>query len=603
MREGSDLGNLPSRAEVAEAVAVASGRRAGTLLLKNARVVNVFTNEILESDVLLAGRLIAAVCPGLDADADTVLDLDGGYLAPGLIDGHLHLESALVTPAEYARAVVGRGVTGVVCDPHEVANVAGEQGVAWLLDATEGLPLDVWVTVPSCIPSSPFETVGADFPLTAMERLLEHPRVVGIAEIMSYPAVVAGDPEVLAKAALAERWAIPAEGHAPGVGGRTLQAYLASGIGSDHESTTLEEGREKLRAGAFLMVREGSVTRDLAALLPLLEPNAGDRIGFVTDDRLPHDLLSEGGVDHVLRSAIAGGVDPAYAFRCATINNALHYRLARRGAVAPGYFADLVAFGSLDDFRATSVYKDGRLVATDGVLAPNEVPERAGSPVDATVTHTVRLPKRSRDSLRLPLQPRQDGEPGSVRCIVALDNQIVTTTRHLAPRIVDGAIVQDVDQDVLKLACVERHGRTGGLGVGLVSGFGLKAGALASSVGHDHHNLMVVGVDDDDMVAAMERLQQLGGGLVAIRDGVVLAELALPLAGLITDQPLDEVKVALDALDAAAASLGNRLPAPFMALSFLGLPVIPSLRLTDMGLVDVELGRLVPLASQVPGGG
>jgi adenine deaminase len=601
LRERSALGNLPARAEVADAVAVASGRRAGTLLLKNARVVNVFTNEIVESDVLLAGRLIAAVYPGLDGHADTVLDLAGAYLAPGLIDGHLHLESALVTPAGYARAVVGRGVTAVVCDPHEVANVAGEPGVNWLLDATEGLPLDVWVTVPSCVPSSPFETVGADFPLSAMERLLVHPRVVGVAEIMSYAAVAAGDPDVLAKAALAERWAMPAEGHAPGVSGRTLQAYLASGIGSDHESTTLEEGREKLRAGAFLMVREGSVTRDLAALLPLIEANAGDRIGFVTDDKLPHDLLGEGGVDHVLRSAIAGGVDPAYAFRCASFNNALHYRLARRGAVAPGYFADLVVFSSLEDFRATSVYKDGRLVATDGEVAASEVRERARSAAAAAVTHTVRLPNLSRASLRLPVPPTPNGDPGSARCIVALDNQIVTTTRHIIPRVVNGVIVQDVEQDVLKLACVERHGRGGGLGVGLVSGFGLQAGALASSVGHDHHNLMVVGADDGDMLAAVERLQQLGGGLVAVRDGVVLAELALPLAGLITDQPLDQVTDALDDLDAAATSLGARLPAPFMALSFLGLPVIPSLRLTDKGLVDVELGSLVPLLSQAGG--
>lgn len=597
MREGNDLGNLPSSAEVAAAVAVAAGRRPGTLLLKNANLVNVFTNEIVPSDVLLAGRLIAAVCPGLDDAADQVLDLDGAYLAPGLIDGHLHLESALVTPAGYARAVVGRGVTGVVCDPHEVANVAGEPGVKWLLAATEGLPLDVWVTVPSCVPSSPFETVGADFPLAAMERLLEHPRVVGVAEIMSYSDVVAGDAGALAKAALAERKAMPAEGHAPGLSGRALQAYLASGIGSDHESTTLEEGREKLRAGAFLMVREGSVTRDLAALQPLIEPNSGDRIGFVTDDRLPHDLLSEGGVDHVLRSAIAGGADPAYAFRCATINNAAHYRLVRRGAVAPGYFADLVIFSSLADFRATSVYKDGRLVATDGVVAPAELVDRAWVSADHSVTHSVRVPPLSPDSLKLVGPLTSNGDPGSVRCIVALDNQIITTTRHVVPRIVDGAIVADVERDILKLACIERHGRTGGVGVGLVSGFGLKAGALASSVGHDHHNLMVVGAQDGDMLAAVERLRYLGGGFVVIIGGQVVADLPLPLAGLITDQPLDVVKDALAALDRAAESLGSRLPSPFMALSFLGLPVIPSLRLTDMGLVDVESGSLVPLQS------
>src|SRR5690606_6154858 len=249
------------------------------------------------------------------------------YVAPGLIDGHVHLESSLVTPEGYARAVLPRGVTGVVCDPHEIANVAGENGVEWLLDSTTGLPFDVWVTVPSCVPSSAFETAGAELPLEAMERLLRHPRVVGVAEMMSFPDVVAGDATTLLKVAMAEQRRLPAEGHAPGLSGRALQAYLASGIGSDHESTTLEEAREKLRAGRFLIVREGSVARDLAALMPLVEANSGDRIGFVTDDRLPHDLLTEGGVDHLVRSAIAGGVDPAYAVRCATINNAAHYRL------------------------------------------------------------------------------------------------------------------------------------------------------------------------------------------------------------------------------------------------------------------------------------
>lgn len=601
MRHDSDLGTLPTRAEIAAAVAVAAGREPGTLLLTNARVVNVFTNEVVTSDVLLAGRLIAAVCPDIDDAAATRIDLDGAYLTPSLIDGHVHLESSLVTPASYARAVLPRGVTGVVCDPHEIANVAGEAGVEWLLASTHELQFDVWVTVPSCVPSTLFETIGADFPLAAMERLLAQPRVVGVAELMSYPDVVAGSSETLAKVALAELRGMPAEGHAPALGGRALNAYLASGIGSDHESTTLEEGREKLRAGAFLMVREGSVTRDLAALQPLVDVGAGDRIGFVTDDRLPHDLLSEGGVDHVVRAAIAGGADPAYALRCATYNVALHYRLPRRGAVAPGYFADLVVCDDLAAFMPSRVYRHGALVARDGATT-EAVRQSAPRATPDTIVASVNLPRLSVDALRLEAPGRRtvdtdggENGPGAVRCIVAIENQILTRTELVVPTVIDGAIVADPERDLLKLACIERHGRNGGISVGLVSGFGLRRGALGSSVGHDHHNLMLVGADDHDMLVAAEHLRAMAGGFVVVADGRVIADLPLPLAGLITDEPLETVRAALDALDDAAEAIGNRLPSPFMALSFLGLPVIPSLRLTDMGLVDVEAGRLVPL--------
>ena len=578
---------LPTPEEVAAAVAVAAGREEGDLLLRGGCVVDVFTNEVHRADVLVAGRLIAAVGRDLGG-AREVVDVRGSYVAPGLIDGHVHLESSLVTPAAYADAMLPRGVTAVVCDPHEIANVAGEAGVRWLLDSTARLPLDVWVTVPSCVPSTRLETAGARFGLAEMGRLLDHPRVVGVAEIMSFPAVVAGDAEALAKAALASDRGLAAEGHAPGLTGRELQAYLAAGIGSDHESTTLEEGREKLRSGAFLMVREGSVARDLAALLPLVDPRHGDRVGFVTDDRLPHDLLAEGGVDHVVRAAIDGGVEPAYAVRCASWNNARHYRLPRRGAVAPGYFADLVVVGSLRSFDVQRVYKDGALVARDGAAAPRPA---AIAPDDAPVRGTVRVPAVSAVSFSLPVP----SGASRARCIVVRPRSLVTGSETIAPTLVDGAAVADPARDVAKLACVERHGRGGGVGVALVRGFGLERGALASSVGHDHHNVMVVGVSDEDMAVACRRLGELGGGFVAVAGGEVVAELALPLAGLITDAPLAEVASALDRLDEAASYLGVSLPSPFMALSFLGLAVIPELKLTDLGLVDAARGRLVPL--------
>lgn len=598
--------------EVRRAIDVAAGRRAASLLLRGGLVVNVFDGSVAPAAVALAGRLIAAVTSEDDApEADDEVDLEGALVVPGLIDGHVHIESSLVTPGAYAEGVVPRGVTGVVWDPHEIANVCGVPGVEWLLERCETLPMDVWVTVPSSVPSTPFETAGAALGLADIEALLAHPRVVGVAEMMSFPAVVAGDDAELGKVALAEAARKTAEGHAPALGGRTLQAYLASGIGSDHESTTLAEGQEKLAAGAFVMVREGSVTRDLEALMPLVKPQHGDRIGFVTDDRLPHDLLGEGGVDCLVRAAVRAGADPAYAVRCASYNVARHYGLRRRGAVAPGYVADLAVVDEAASFAALAVYKEGRRVAESGRLLPAAaagaepsapvMPSLDGDPPSATaalrervpptaaVRDTVRLPALGADALRLP-------DPGGpVRVIQALPNQILTRGLSAAPTLRDGAVVADPARGLLKLACLERHGRRGSVGVGLVAGFGLRRGALAGSVGHDHHNVLVVGASDDDMLAAARRLEELGGGFVAVEGGRVLAELRLEIAGLVTDAPLGQVEERMRALDEAAIALGATLPAPFMALSFLGLPVIPELRLTDLGLVDVRVGGIVPL--------
>ena len=568
------------------AVDVAAGRKPGTYLFKNARVLNVFTGTVDEAHVLLAGRLIAGVGEVFaEAEAEERVDLAGRYLAPGLIDGHVHLESSLVTPAAYAAAVVKRGVTGVVCDPHEIGNVAGVPGIEWLLESSEGLPLDVWVTAPSCVPSTPLETSGATLGLGEVEALLEHPRVVGLAELMSFPAVMAGDEETLQKVLLAEARGKTLEGHAPGLTGRDLQTYLAAGMASDHEATTFEEGLEKLRAGVFLMVREGSVTRNLAALLPLVDPKHGDWVGFVTDDRLPHDLLDEGGVDCLVRGAIKAGVDPVYAVRCSSLNTARHYRLPRRGAIAPGYFADLVVVDDLETFHAAEVYKDGVRVAAGGELVTPLVSKKVNA---SAVLNTVRLPELTEGSFRL------EAPSGLARCIRPVPYQVLTEEVQVTPKVVGSEVVADTERDLLKLVCVERHGKNGGIGVGLVTGFGLKRGALASTVGHDHHNLLAVGVADKDLLLACKRLETLGGGFVAAAEGRVLAELPLPLAGLVTDEPLERVREKLDGLERAAAALGNRLPSPFMTLSFLGLAVIPALRLTDVGLVDVLKSERVP---------
>jgi adenine deaminase len=575
------------------AVDVAAGRAPGDLLLHGGQVLNVCSGCIERADVLLAGSLVAAVGSFEPSAALRALDVSGCFLSPGLIDGHVHIESSLVTPARYAEAVLPRGVTGIVCDPHEIANVAGVPGVRWLLAGSRELALDLWVTVPSCVPSTRLETAGAEFGIAEIEALLADPWVVAVAELMSYPDVVAGDPAQLAKVVVAEALRKGTEGHAPGLTGRDLQAYLAAGIGSDHESTGLEEGREKLGAGAFLMIREGSVTRDLEALLPLVDPRYADRVGFVTDDRFPNDLLDEGGVDVLVRRAVVAGVDPVYAVRCASWNTARHYRLPRRGAIAPGYQADVVVLADLEGFEAAIVIKDGRVVAEAGRLLVG-LPE--ADVADVTVRATVRLPSLAGGALRLPAPSRSDG---MVRVIRPVPGQVVTEARLIRPSQRDGAVVADAARDLVKLACVERHGRGGRIGLGLVEGLGLRRGALGSSVGHDHHNLMLAGADDDAMRLAAARLAELGGGFVVVDDGRVVAELALPVAGLVSAAPIAEVRAALDAVEAAARALGAHGAGTMMTLSFLGLAVIPALRLTDHGLVDVVAARLVPFEVEV----
>jgi len=559
------------------------GRRPGSILLKNTRVANVFTLKNELSNILIAGELIAGV--GLefsDADAERVLDLQGASVTPGLIDGHLHIESSLVTPAEYEAAVLRRGVTGIVADPHEVANVAGVAAIEWMMQASENLQMDVWFAVPSSVPATPMETSGAVLSAADIDRLLKHPRVVAIGELMNVPGFVNGDSQELQKSMLTHDKPHTAEGHAPGLVGRALQAYLGSGISSDHESTTLEEGLQKLKAGCYLMIREGSATRDLEALMPLLNPRHGDRIGLVTDDRLPHDLLLEGGVDFVVRKAIALGADPVYAIRCASWNTARHFRLQRRGAIAPGYFADLVICDRLEEFKATDVIKDGKIVCKSSIASKaTSVPE--------AIRHTVRLPKLDSSSLQI------TDRGGSIRVVGAIPNQILTREQIVEPTIRYGFAVADSNKDLAKLICVERHGHHGKVAKGFASGFGLREGALACSVAHDHHNCLAVGMNDEDILFALNRLQELGGGLVVVNHGRVKAELALPIFGLLSDRPLDEVRLALENIDKAAKSLGCDLPSQIMALSFMGLEVIPELRLTDLGLVDVVQGKFVDL--------
>jgi adenine deaminase len=559
-------------------IAIARGDEPADLVLRNGRVVNVFSGDIHEADVAIAdGRVIGFGKYRSRAD----IDVRGGYIAPGFIDGHIHIESTMLTPRELARAVVPAGTTAIVADPHEIANVLGVEGIHYMLRASEGLPLRVFLMLPSCVPVTDMETAGAEVGPFEISALLPHPRVLGLAEMMNYPGVVAGDPKVLAKIRACAHARI--DGHAPGLSGMALNAYLAAGIKSDHECVTADEALEKLRAGMHVFIREGSVAKNLDALLPVVRGTNAVRCGLVTDDRHPTDLLREGHVNYLLQRAVALGLSPVTALQLVTINPAKYFFTSDLGAIAPGYHADLVVLDDLRSFQARLVFQDGTVVARDGELvAP--LPEPVASP-----RGTLNVAQMSLERFAVPAAAQE------VRVIDVVPGQLLTRKRleHLPQR--DGVVVADPKRDIAKLAVVERHRASGNVGVGFVRGLGLRYGAIASTVAHDSHNLVVAGVDDSDMLTAARTVTAMQGGLVVVRDGEVLASLRLPLAGLMTERPLEEVARATERILEAARALGSRLDDVFMVLSFLALPVIPSLRLTDRGLVDVEAFRIVPL--------
>lgn len=562
-----------------ELVAVARGERRADLLLVNARVVNVFSGEIEEAEVAIAGEWIAGL--GAGYEAARVLDLGGRYVCPGFIDAHVHIESSLVVPSEFARAVVPRGTTTVVCDPHEIANVHGLAGVEYMLAASEGLPLKVLVMASSCVPATSMGTAGAALGAAELAVLRGRERVVGLAEVMNFPGVIHGDPEVWAKLE-AFRGAV-VDGHAPGLRGRALNAYVAAGPGSDHESTTAEEVREKLRRGLTVFLREATNARNLRALAAALSPANLRRAALCTDDRQPPDLLDEGGIDAMVRVLIEEGVDPVEALRLATVNPAEYFGLRDRGAVAPGRCADLLVFSDLRRPEAELVLSGGRVVAEMG-----SVKDWPTVPAPAPLPPSVHI---DWSAVRFEIPARD----GSVRVIGVIPDQIVTGHHVETPTVRDGRVVADPERDLLKMAVIERHTGRSGVGLGLVRGMGLRRGAIAGTVAHDHHNLIVIGADDVSMATAARAVAQSQGGLAAAEGEKVMASLALPVAGLMSDRPIEEVRERLDAVVAAAHALGSPLHDPFMAMSFLGLEVIPSLKLTDQGLVDVERFRIVDL--------
>ena len=564
--------------KLARLISVARGERPADLILANAKVVNTFTGEIDSGNVAIYGDRIAGV--GNYQQAKQVLDLSGKYLAPGLINGHTHLESSMLDVGQYARAVVPRGTSALVTDLHEIANVCGLEGIRYVLNCARRLPLDLFLMAPSCVPATHLETAGASISPEDIRQILRWSETIGLGEVMNFPGVIGGDASVLSKVDLARGKII--DGHAPGVSGKDLAAYIAAGILSDHESVSLSEARDKLRQGMFIMIREGSSEKNLDALLPLVTDKTFKRCFFVVDDRSCADLLRDGDIDAVVRKAIRRGLDPVQAIQMATINTAEYFRLDKLGAVAPGYLANLIVLDDLPNLQTDMVFYRGRLVAREG--EPLFSLPQLG---DSGVTNTVNIKPFPIEALRL----STSAETNLV--IEVVPGQIITRKKQERAKIVAGAIVPDTDRDILKLVVVERHKATGNIGLGLVSGFGLKKGALASSIAHDSHNIIAVGTNDEDIFTAIKEIERLKGGLVIVAGGKVLASLSLPIAGLLSQEPLEDVVAKLEKLEQLAKDLGTTLPSPFATLSFLALPVIPELRLTDLGLVDVNEFKLI----------
>ncbi len=564
---------------IVDRLAAARGDKPADLVLRNARLVNVISGEIHAADIVIHDRHIVALGGGYDAEQE--IDLQGKYVAPGLIDAHVHIESSLVAPPEFARAVLPHGVTTVIADPHEIANVLGLEGMRFMLARARHGLMSMYVMASSCVPATEMETSGARLEAEDLAELLHHPWVLGLAELMNYPGVALGDEGMLDKIELYQRRIL--DGHAPGMTGPMLNAYVAAGVQSEHECTTVAEAQEKLRLGLTIFIREGTATRNLVPLLPLITPENHGSICFCTDDRIPADLIDKGSIDDMVRVAIARGIDPITAIRMGTINTARYFGLKKHGAVAPGRYADLIVFSDLQNFVPERVYRGGQLAAKNGEMVFERQRER---PLDLRGTLNIKL-----DALDFSIPAKGD----SIHIIGCVKDQVVT--EHLIDRatLVDGLAVSDIERDILKFAMVERHRASGNIGKGFIQGFGLKRGAIAGTVAHDHHNLAVIGVDDISMKQAVYAILEMGGGLVAVDGHQVLARLPLPIAGLLSESPIETVRAQYDRLIETAHELGSRMTDPFMAMSFMGLEVIPSLKLTDMGLVDVDTFELIDL--------
>ena len=554
---------------------VAAGRKKADLVLKNATYVDVFAGELETRDIAVAQGLIV----GLGSyEGEKEVDMTGKIVCPGFIDAHIHLESSLVSPSEFVRAVLPHGTTTVITDPHEITNVMGTDGIEYMLAATEGLLVDVRFMIPSCVPASALDESGANLDYRDVDSFFDHPRVQGLAEMMNFPGIIAADGATVSKIVASQAHHKKIDGHAPGLKGKELNAYIAAGVYSDHECADLEDAMEKLRLGQFIMIREGTAARNLEALMPLIRsPKLFDRCMFCTDDKHPSDLLEKGHIDYICRQAVALGADPVQVVQVACLHAARYFLLNNRGAIAPGYLADFAVVEDLKDFKVVSVYKKGKLVFDGETVEP--------FPLPAIPEH---LAAAAENTFRLPVLQAQDFAEMRQKAVIGMvPGQIVTTDCGYAHEV-------DTAQDILKMAVIERHHNTGHIGIGYLKGYGLKAGAVATSVAHDSHNIICVGENDEDMALAANRIRENHGGIVVVEGGKVVAELTLEIAGLMSQRPLQTVNDELENAKAAAMALGVHPGIdPFMTLSFMSLPVIPTLRLTTRGVVDVATQQYV----------
>lgn len=554
-------------------IAVAAGREKADLVLKNAKYLNVFSNEFLSGDIAVANGLIAGVGK---YDGKTEIDVSGKLVLPGFIDAHIHLESSMVTPAEFAKAVVAHGTTTVITDPHEIANVMGIDGVEYMIQASQNLPIDVHFMMPSCVPATEIDESGAELDCKDIDLYLDNKKVLGLAEMMNYVGVINGDKNVLSKIVTSQAHHKKIDGHAPELSGNDLNAYIAAGVYSDHECSTFENALEKLRKGQFIMIREGTAAHNLKALMPLLTQQYYSRCMFATDDKHPSDLLHGGHIDYIVKQALKNGADPIVALKTATHHAARYFLLNNKGAIASGYLADIVVVDNLEDFNVETVFKRGKLVF-DG-----EVKDFSAPTVDE------KLAEKCFDTFHLDsVTPSSFKVDGKLGLIGLVGGELLTRNLGTADKI-------DVENDILKIACIERHKGTNHIGVGYVKGYSLKSGAVATSVAHDSHNIITVGCNDDDIAVAVNAIKDSKGGIAVVENGKIKALLELPIAGLMSDEPLTTVNEKLENAKLSAYELGaDKSIDPFMTLSFLSLPVIPSLRITTKGVFDAENWKML----------